>query len=187
MVQKNIADIVNLSNDKILVRHSILKQFQIEQEEIWLLDNKPIIWILDSSTRKCEIIQIKYNDKEDKKMFLFSHDYYDLLFFSTKSIVFIDFGLNELVKLTHNYHEEYGIEIEIIHIDVVIETYFKCITKQTHHNANISLNINIYTIDSKNEFKINEQNTLINKEIEPIKEELNSCQLRLDLFFSISL
>ena len=127
----------------------------IQKKESFIHNNEKLIWILkiNGSSRNTInniIIRRKYYDKNENivtKYYLISDNdyYYDFeLYDINKSIVYLDFGYNQLVKLIKNSYYQ-GYEVELINIIDFINLFSKI--KKSEYNIKILEDIRFINYD----------------------------------------
>ena len=127
----------------------------IQKKESFIHNNEKLIWILkiNGSSRNTLnniiIRRIYYENNEIviTKYYLISDndEYYDFeLYDINKSIIYLDFGYNQLVKLIKNSNYQ-GYEVELISISEFINKFSKI--KKSEYNIQLSKDIDIKNYD----------------------------------------
>ena len=127
----------------------------IQKKESFIHNNEKLIWILKINSSKCNtlnntIIRRRYYEINKiimTKYYLISDndDYYDFeLYDINKSIIYLDFGYNQLVKLIKNSNYQ-GYEVELINISNFINLFSKI--KKSEYNIKMSEDMSIINFD----------------------------------------
>lgn len=188
---KDIADIINKENIRIIVRRQLLK-------ENYYMNDENIIWILDGELRNGIIKQITYENNEIKYYFC-SDNLYDLEMISLKHKIYIDYGLNQIIEIIPNNIKFNYCICNIININDFITMYYNGITYNTIKFINENLKIQEYYgyvrmdeyIKGKNEQIYNSINNILNKinnnELDYTNKQLNKItKNRLEGLYDIS-
>jgi hypothetical protein len=142
---------------QIITSIKINKIDMIKERESYIHNNEKLIWILKINETRNTIIRRNYNNLITKYYILSSDDYYyDFeLYDNDKSIVYLDFGKNQLVKLIKNTNYQ-GYEVELININDFINLFNKIIKSdykiKIYEDINITsfnIHIDILTIMEK--------------------------------------
>ena len=187
----------------IMTSYKINKKNKIKEYENKIVNDEKMIWILniDDNNRNTldrNLIERKYHDNMNnitKKYYLVSNDnyYYDLESYDmNKSYVFLDFGLDKLIKLINFTFQGFEVEVvsikkflrsfnKIIKNNYVIPKYdkIKVIQYNIHEEIYNKLTNRKETMDKElqkfiSDFEINHHNSkIINKQYIQLKSKYN--------------
>lgn len=155
----NIADICNKNKTRFIVRSVLVKTTY--------MPNETIKYILDGNERKGILYNLEISENINE-LFYFSKEY-DFNIISLNHEIYIDYGLNELIKINRNNSQTFGNNImyrcELIDINAFLEQNFTDIMIKKLHFKNEPLIIKHKFINNNIKDLIIEHNTKIDNEI----------------------